>query len=269
MVRLVATDRSNRSHQRPSHPCSPRQVYHVKEKKEEVQSTVDSEKIKADAVVQIGNIKVAVTKSGTGPMVLGKSVDTSVQRPIMADDHEARSSTTTSKYFQPRWCPSGLTHTQKRKLQHLRCQEKKGHEVEKLKAGQLNKCRFIIPQSKVWRVMLADQLAGPVGPPLPTGLTGTADRSDRPDQPVRSVHPVVEQKAESETPVSAPCNEETLLAPSVQDDEELVDHEDTPRMQQHGAQRDFSAQGAKNRRIVIYLMKFLFIRSVCKGFSRL
>ena len=34
--------------------------------------------------MQIGNIKVAVTESGTRPMVLGKSVDTSVQRPIMA-----------------------------------------------------------------------------------------------------------------------------------------------------------------------------------------
>ena len=119
----------------------------------------------------------------------------------------ASSSNSTSKYFQPRWCLSGLTRTQKRKLQCLRCQEKKGHEVEKLKAGQLSKCRPIIPQSKVWRVKSADQLAGPVGPPLPTGLTSISDQSDRPDQPVGPVQPVVEQKAESETPVSAPCNE--------------------------------------------------------------
>ena len=69
--------------------------------------------------------------------------------------------------------------------------------------------------------------------------------------------------------VSAPCNEEILLAPSVQDDEELVDHEATPGMHQRGAQRDFSARGAGNRQIVIYLMKFLSNRSVCKGFSRL
>jgi len=244
-------------------------VYYVKEKKEHVQSTVDSEKIKPDAVVQIGNIKVDVNEAGTRPMVLGKSVDTSVERPIMADDHEASSSITTSKYFQPRWCPSGLTGTQKRKLQRLRCQKKKGHEDEKLKAGQLKKCRPIIPQSKVWRVKSADQPAGPVGPPLPTGLTGIADRSDRPDQPVRPVQPVVEQKAELETPVSAPCNEEILLAPSVQDDEELVDHEATPRMQQHGAQRDFNAWRAENWQMVIYLIKLLFSRSVCKGLSRL
>ena len=156
-------------------------MYRVKENKKEIQSTADSEKIIADAVMQIGNIKVAVTESGTRPMVLGKSVDTSVERLIMADDHEASSSITTSKYFQPRWCPSGLAGTQKRKLQRLRCQEKKGQEAKKLKAGQFNKCRSIIHQSKVWRVKSADQPAGPVGPPLSPDLTGIADRSDCPD----------------------------------------------------------------------------------------
>ena len=99
-------------------------MYCVKENKKEIQSTIDLEKFKADAVVQIGNIKVAVNEAGKRPMVLGKLVDTSVQRPIMADDHEARSSTTTSKYFQPRWCLSGLTRTQKRKMQRLSYQEK-------------------------------------------------------------------------------------------------------------------------------------------------
>jgi len=67
------------------------------------------------------------------------------------------------------------------------------------------------------------------------------------------------------TPVSAPCNEETLLAPSVQDDEELVDHEGTPRMQQRGAQRDFSARGAENQQMVICFMKFYSIDQFAKG----
>ena len=73
-------------------------MYRVKQNKKEVHSTNDSEKIKADAVVQIGNIKVVVNEAGTRPMVLRKSVDASVQRPIMADYHEASSgNTTTSK----------------------------------------------------------------------------------------------------------------------------------------------------------------------------
>ena len=154
-IRPVTTDRS---HQGQGQFRSLRQVYRVKENKKEVQSTNDSEKIKADAVVQIGNIKVVVNEAGTRPMVLRKSVDTSVQRPIMADDYEASSgSITTSKYFQPRWCPSGLTRTQKRKLQRLRCLEKKGQEAEKQRVEQFNKCRPISPQSKVWRVKLDDQ----------------------------------------------------------------------------------------------------------------
>ena len=53
-------------------------MYRVKENKKEVQSTVDSGKIKADAVMQIGNIKVAVNEASTRPMVLHKSVDISV-----------------------------------------------------------------------------------------------------------------------------------------------------------------------------------------------
>ena len=59
-VRPVATDRSDWSHQRTGKAHSPRQFYRVKEKKEEVQPTIDPEKAKADDVVQIGKIKVVV-----------------------------------------------------------------------------------------------------------------------------------------------------------------------------------------------------------------
>src|SRR6185437_4415594 len=132
-VRPVATDRSDRSHLRPGKVHSPRQVYRVKEKKEELQPTIDPEKTKADDVLHIGNIKVVVNDAGTRPMVFGKSVNPSIQRPIMANDREASSSSSTSKYFQPRWCPPGLTRTQRRKLQHLRTQEKKEREEEKMR----------------------------------------------------------------------------------------------------------------------------------------
>ena len=73
-------------------------MYRVKEKKEEVQSTIDSKKIKANIVVQIGNIKVTVNDVGTRPMVFDKSVNPSVQRPIMVNDHEASSSNSTSTF---------------------------------------------------------------------------------------------------------------------------------------------------------------------------
>ena len=183
-VRPVATDRSDRSHQRPDKTHSPRQVYRVKEKKEEVQPTIDPEKAKADDVVQIGNIKVVVNDAGTRPMVFGKSVNPSIQRPIMANDHEASSSNSISKYFQPRWCPPGLTRTQRRKLQRLRAQEKKDQEFKTLRDKQFNNYRPMFPQGKVWRVKAVDQPARLVEPPQATDLTSTGDRSDRPEQPV-------------------------------------------------------------------------------------
>jgi len=75
----------------------------------------------------------------------------------MDNDHEASSNTTTSSYFQPRWCRPELTRTQRRKLQRLRAQKKKEQEFEKLKDKKFNQCRPLVPQGKVWRVKAADQ----------------------------------------------------------------------------------------------------------------
>jgi hypothetical protein len=104
--------------------------YRVKEKKE-LKPTVDTKKLKADAVVQISDIKVATKHAGKGPMVVEKSVDAPAQRTVMANDQEAGSSSSSAadKYHQHRWCPPGLTHTQKRKLQCLRNKEKKEQET--------------------------------------------------------------------------------------------------------------------------------------------
>jgi len=35
-----------------------------------------------------------------------------------------------SKYLQPRWCPSGLSHTQKRRLQRMRKKESMEQQAE-------------------------------------------------------------------------------------------------------------------------------------------
>ena len=66
---------------------------------------------------------------------------TSPQRPIVvnndlvkkdidcskADEKDAKQD---SKYLQPRWCPSGLSHTQKRRLQRMRKKEAMEQQVE-------------------------------------------------------------------------------------------------------------------------------------------
>ena len=116
-----------------------------------------------------------------------------------------------------------MTHTQRRKLQRLRAQEKKEKEFKRLSDKQSNHYRPMVPQGKVWRVKAVDQPARPVEPPQVTGLTGSSNWSDRPEKPVRPVEVAAEQKAELELPVLALCDGETLLAFSVQGDEDLVD----------------------------------------------
>ena len=147
-VRPVTSDRSDRSNKRPGQAPVPRFEYRIKERKEEQKLVADSEKLKADFVVQIGEIKVPIRDTGKRPMDVDTSVDVPSQKPVMANDHEAGSSRgAADKYHQPRWCPSGLTHTQKRKLQRLRNKEKKEQEKEKMRDEEFNRYRPMFPQS--------------------------------------------------------------------------------------------------------------------------
>jgi len=160
-VQCSQLHRSDRSHQRPGKAPVPRFEYHVKEKK----PFPNAEKLKADAVVQIGEIKVPIKDTGKELMDIEKSVVVPVQKPVMPNDHGAGSSKSAEdNYHQPRWCPSGLTHTQKRKLQRLRNKEKKEQEAEKIMDDYFNKYRPMIPQGKFWQIRTADQPAGPVRP---------------------------------------------------------------------------------------------------------
>ena len=78
------TDRSDKSHQRPGKTPIPRMEYNIKEKKEESKPVADVEKLKAADVVQIGDMKVAIKDAGKELMVIEKSVDVPMQRPVMA-----------------------------------------------------------------------------------------------------------------------------------------------------------------------------------------
>ena len=115
-------------------------------------------------------------------MDIEKSVDVPSQKPVMANDHEASSSkSATDKYHQPRWCPLGLTHTQKRKLQRLRNKEKREQEEEKLRDEDFNRYRLMFPQGKVWKIKAADRPNKPVKPPQPTDRTGQTTLTNRSD----------------------------------------------------------------------------------------
>ena len=75
---------------------------------------VDSEKAPAVNDVQVEDGKGKAQDAQKGSMIIEKSVNIS-QKLVLANDHEASSSNSKDqdkeKYFQPRWCPLGLTHT--------------------------------------------------------------------------------------------------------------------------------------------------------------
>jgi hypothetical protein len=102
---------------------------------------------------------------------------TSTPEVVATNDHEASGSGSNSKYFLPRWCPPGLTSTQRRKLQRLRFQEKREKELEKQRDEAFNQYSPMVPQGKEWRIKTSSQSA-PVRP---------VEESVRPVTPVRPV----------------------------------------------------------------------------------
>ena len=56
--------------------------------------------------------------------------DNLVKRDLNCSKEGEKSIKQDSKYLQPRWCPSGLSHTQKRRLQRLRRQESMEQQAE-------------------------------------------------------------------------------------------------------------------------------------------
>jgi hypothetical protein len=55
--------------------------------------------------------------------VIDDQVDTVMEVVRLDHEEEKADKVVDSMYLQPRWCPRGLTHTQKRKLQRLRLVE--------------------------------------------------------------------------------------------------------------------------------------------------
>ena len=77
------------------------------------------------------------------------------QRPIVASNNPVKQDVDCSKeneknkeqdskYLQPRWCPSGLSHTQKRRLQRMRKKEAMEQQVEAVPKTSAT-------MKKVWR----------------------------------------------------------------------------------------------------------------------
>ena len=121
------------------------------------------------------------------------------------------------KCNKPRWCPSGLTRTQKRKLQRLRQKEEERKEEEK-REELFNQMKPVVPQKQQWvPKTTAEPMTQVLEPVEPVSQTGQVDLAKA------STVDFVEDRALSDT---------LKVALSVEipedDDEELVDYEPSP-----------------------------------------
>jgi hypothetical protein len=120
-------------------PPSVKQVYKLKQKEEVKKMEVDPKRTTSQDIIQIGSMEVPIAENGKRLIVPNNKVVTSTLGMFAAaNDHEASGSGSNFKYFLPRWCPPGLTRTQRRKLQHLRFQEKREKELEKQRDEAFN-----------------------------------------------------------------------------------------------------------------------------------
>jgi hypothetical protein len=115
-----------------------KQIYKPKQKEEVQKMEVDPEMTTCQYIIQIGSMDVPTGEDGRRPIVPKNKVVTSTPEVVYSNDHEASGSGSNSKYFLPRWCPAGLTHTQRRKLQSLKFQEKREKELEKQRDEAFN-----------------------------------------------------------------------------------------------------------------------------------
>jgi hypothetical protein len=89
-----------------------------------------------------------VIKIGSMDVTINDQVDNKIL------DHGASNKSLASEYMQPRWCPPGLSHTQKKRLQRLQNQESKEKELKPLKEVNKKKevpARPLSSIKKEWR----------------------------------------------------------------------------------------------------------------------
>jgi hypothetical protein len=90
-------------------------------------------------IIQIGTMNVPIEGSDNQVVTLTQKGS------VAANDHEASGSKSRLECFLLRWCPPGLTHTQRRKLQRLRLREKREKELEKKRDEDFNSYRSMVP----------------------------------------------------------------------------------------------------------------------------
>jgi hypothetical protein len=200
-------------------------VYKPKIREEKIEKmNVDLERTTSQDIIQIGTMDIPVEKDGKRLIVVNNQVGTSAQKESVATSvHKASESGSNSKYFQLRWCPLGLTHTQRRKLQRLRLWEKKEKELEQQRDKIFNSYRPMVPQGKEWRAKMTPQ-AGAVKPPEVAVKSPVAVKPV--DQAVIPGSPETLLSFSSSVPMI--CNDKLSSVTAPEDDEQLIDYSSSP-----------------------------------------
>jgi hypothetical protein len=99
-------------------------------------------------IIKIGTADVVIQKESEGPMVFGESANTNKTKDTTVIK------IVDPKYSMPRWCPAGLTRSQKRKLQRLRAKEHQEKEAEKIFND--THPQYLPPQKK-WRPKVVEE----------------------------------------------------------------------------------------------------------------
>jgi AAA15 family ATPase/GTPase len=99
-------------------------------------------------IIKIGTADVFIQEDNKGPMIFSESANTTKK----VDTFTIK--TADPKYSMPRWCPAGLTRSQKRKLQRLRAKESQEKEAEKIFND--THPQYLPPQKK-WRPKVVEE----------------------------------------------------------------------------------------------------------------
>jgi hypothetical protein len=78
-------------------------------------------------IIKIATADVIIQGNNEGPMIFDKSAKINEEK-----DTRATNKVVNLKYSMTRWYPSGLTRSQKRKLQRLRTKESREKEAEEI-----------------------------------------------------------------------------------------------------------------------------------------
>jgi hypothetical protein len=86
-----------------------------------------------------------------GLIVIDDQVDTIMENIAPDREEEKADKVVDSMYLQPRWCPPGLTRTQRRKLQRLWLAKMREKEREKRWDNFFNEIKLVTLSKQEWK----------------------------------------------------------------------------------------------------------------------